>query len=48
MKKKPNKKSNICSKCRKTGAEYVIHLPEYKGKLFHALCCPEYTPYPGD
>ena len=37
-----------CAACGKLGAEYEVRLPKYKGKLYHACCCPEYKPYPGD
>lgn len=40
--------SETCAKCGLPGAEYEVRLPEYAGKRYHALCCPEVTPYPGD
>jgi hypothetical protein len=40
--------SETCAKCGQPGAEYEVRLPEYEGKRYHALCCPEFTPYPGD
>ena len=40
--------SETCEKCGQPGAEYEVRLPEYEGKRYHAPCCPEFTPYPGD